>query len=55
MLLAKELLERGETEVVLEYFELCKKFWASPHRKLEQWAEDVKSNRIPQFGGNLAY
>jgi hypothetical protein len=55
MLLAKELLERGETAVVLEYFELCKKFWASPHRKLEQWADDVKSNRIPQFGGNLAY
>lgn len=55
MLLAKELLERGETEVVLEYFELCKKFWALPYRKLEQWADDVKSNRIPQFGGNLAY
>ncbi len=55
MLLAKELLERGETEVVLEYFELCKKFWALPYRKLEQWANDVKANRIPQFGGNLAY
>jgi tetratricopeptide (TPR) repeat protein len=55
MVLAKELLERGETEVVLEYFELCKKFWASPEKKLEQWADDVKSNRIPRFGGNLAY
>jgi len=55
MLLAKELLERGETEVVLEYFELCKKFWALPHSKLEQWADDVKSNRIPQFGDNLGY
>mgnify|MGYP001338125743 CR=1 FL=1 len=55
MLLAKEFLERGETEVVLEYFELCKKFWASPNRRLEQWADDVKSNRNPQFGGNLAY
>lgn len=55
MLLAKELLERGETEVVLEYFELCKKFWASPNRKLEQWADDVKSKRNPQFGGNLAH
>jgi hypothetical protein len=55
MLLAKELLERGETKVVLEYFDLCKKFWTSPHRQLEQWADDVKSNRIPQFGGNLAY
>lgn len=55
MLLAKELLERGETEVVLEYFELCKEFWASPNRKLEEWADDVKSNCIPQFGGNLNY
>ena len=55
MALAKELLERGESEVVLEYFELCKKFWDSPRRGLEQWTEDVKANRIPQFGGNLAY
>lgn len=55
MQLAKELLERGEREVVLEYFDLCKKFWTSPRRDLEQWAEEVKSNRIPNFGGNLAY
>lgn len=55
MQLAKELLERKETEVVLEYFELCKKFWASPLRKLEQWTDDVKSKRTPQFGANLAY
>jgi hypothetical protein len=55
MLLAKELLERGETEVVLEYFAQCAKFWKSPRRKLEQWVEDVKADRIPQFGGNLAY
>lgn len=55
MLLARELLERGETEVVLEYFELCQKFWKSPRRELEQWVDDVKSDRIPRFGGNLAY
>jgi hypothetical protein len=55
MLLAKELLERGETEVVLEYFALCKKFWKSPTGILEQWTRDVKSKRIPQFGGNLLY
>ena len=55
MRLAKELLERGEAEVVLEYFELCKEFWISPRRQLEQWLADVKANRIPQFGGNLAY
>lgn len=55
MQLAKELLERGEPDVVLEYFELCKKFWTSQRRKLEQWADDVKSKRIPEFGGNLVY
>ncbi len=55
MQLAKELLERGETEVVLDYFELCKTFWKSGDRDLKRWSEDVKSNRIPQFGGNLAY
>lgn len=55
MQLARELLERGETEVVLEYFELCGKFWASHQKKLEEWTDDVKSNRVPDFGGNLEY
>lgn len=55
MLLAKELLEQGETEVVLEYFDLCREFWTSPRRQLEQWTDDVKANRIPHFGANLAY
>lgn len=45
MQLAKELLERGETEVVLEYFELCRKFWTSPNQNLDRWADDVKANR----------
>lgn len=55
MLLAKELLERGETATVLQYFELCKEFWNSPRRELDRWTDDVKANRIPQFGANLAY
>lgn len=50
MLLAKELLERGEKAVVLEYLGLCKKFWTSPNQELEQWTNDVRSNRIPKFG-----
>lgn len=55
MLLAQELLQQGEKEIVLEYFELCKKFWKSPRRGLERWIEDVKADRTPAFGGNLAY
>lgn len=52
MLLAKELLEKEETEVVLQYFELCKKFWKKP-KKLEKWTEEVEKGVIPDFGNNL--
>lgn len=55
MTLAKELLKRGEREAVLEYFELCKKFWKSGDRNLKQWSDDVKADRTPQFGANLRY
>jgi hypothetical protein len=34
MLLAQELLERGEKEVVLEYFDLCRAFWGLGHDSL---------------------
>jgi hypothetical protein len=55
MTLAQELLEKGEQEVVLEYFELCKKFWtgASHHQKLDQWAAEVKKGKVPDFDTNL--
>ena len=53
MRLAAELLERGEKDVVLEYFELCSKFW--PSEKLADWAAMVKGGRMPDFGGNLVY
>ncbi len=55
MTLAKELLERGEKDVVLEYFALCDNFWKSPRRKLDHWIDEVKASRIPDFGANLAY
>ena len=53
MRLAADLLERGEKDVVLEYFELCSKFW--PSEKLDDWAAMVKGGRMPDFGGNLVY
>jgi len=49
MLLAKQLLGHGETEAVLEYFELCGKYWTAGRLNLDQWTEDVKANRTPQF------
>ncbi len=51
MSLARDLLEKGEQETVLQYLELCRKFW--PSEKLDQWAKDIHAGRIPDFGGNL--
>ena len=53
MSLAKELLERSEREVVLQYFDLCGKFWDDG--KLNRWKGDVQAGRIPNFGANLLY
>ncbi len=53
MSLAKELLEKGERDVVLQYFELCSEFWKSGAKKLQDWSEVVKGNRTPDFGANL--
>ncbi len=66
MSLAKALLERGEREPVLQYFELCSSFWAveqvptrdgvmSAAEALAMWAEKAKANEIPDFGPNLVY
>lgn len=55
MTLAKDLLEKGEKDVVLEYFELCRRFWRMDRGKLDQWSREVRRGRIPDFGANLLY
>jgi tetratricopeptide (TPR) repeat protein len=52
MHLASELLEHGEKDVVLQYFEECKTFWKFGEVKLNQWADQVKSGVTPDFGFN---
>ncbi len=55
MILAKELLEKGQRDVVLEYFQLCGKSWSAGRGQLARWTAQVKAGEIPQFGANLAY
>jgi len=55
MSLAKDLLENGETDIVLEYFELCRKFWEMHNGKLDLWSKEVRDGKIPDFGPNLIY
>ncbi len=55
MQLARELLKKGETDVVLEYFQLCSGFWESGQDQLDEWSATVKAGKIPNFGANLRY
>lgn len=56
MSLAKELLAKGEKDAVLQYFELCSKFWGKMHQgKLDVWTAAVKAGETPEFGANLKY
>lgn len=55
MTLAKELLQKGEKEVVLKYFEFCLKFWKSGKERLDKWSADVKDGKMPNFGTSLSY
>lgn len=55
MTLARELLQKGEKETVLRYFELCRKFWEMGGERLDTWTHAVKNNQIPDFGANLRY
>jgi tetratricopeptide (TPR) repeat protein len=55
MSLAKELLEKGEKETVLQYFELCRKFWGMGGENLDNWTKEVNAGKVPHFGANLIY
>jgi tetratricopeptide (TPR) repeat protein len=55
MMLARELLEKGQRDVVLEYFLLCGKFWSYDRGQLARWTAQVKAGGIPEFGTNLVY
>ncbi len=57
MTLARLLLERGERDVVLEYFNLCRVFWKSGVERglLDRWSLVVKNGGMPEFAANLVY
>ncbi len=53
--LAKDLLEKGERDVVIQYLELCRKFWEMHKGSLDKWIQEIKDGKIPNFGANLVY
>jgi hypothetical protein len=53
--LAKDLLEKGERDTVLEYFMLCREFWKKDYGKLDKWMQEVMDGKTPDFGANIFY
>jgi hypothetical protein len=55
MTLAKELLGKGQSDIVLQYFALCRNFWEDGRRQLDEWSAAVRGGEIPDFSRNLNY
>ena len=53
MTLASELLQKGERDAVLAYFELCRSFWRMGDQRLDSWSDLVRKGETPVFGPNL--
>jgi hypothetical protein len=50
LILAKELLDHGEREVVLEYLTRCVSLWPRGQDALQIWIADIKRGSKPNFG-----
>jgi hypothetical protein len=55
MALAQKLLKKGEKGVVLQYLDLCGKFWEGHQNTLDDWKKTIKDGGVPDFGANLVY
>ncbi|HEV3446019.1 MAG TPA: hypothetical protein VG099_15365 [Gemmataceae bacterium] len=55
MMLAKELLECGEREAVIQYLDLCTNFWQTADHRPERWIHEIQRGQMPDFGANLVY
>ena len=55
MLLASELIEKGERDAAVEYLDLCAKFWVMQDGKIEGWKAVIREGGMPNFGASLGY
>jgi tetratricopeptide (TPR) repeat protein len=55
MMLARELIRKGDRKPVVEYLDSCGKFWKTGDKKLQRWRAEVKVGVTPDFGANLRY
>jgi hypothetical protein len=55
MQLAKRMIEKGERETVIQYFDLCSTFWKMEKGRLEKWKRIVNEGGMPDFKANLVF
>jgi len=55
MMLAKELLEKGQAPAVLQFLVLCREFWKQDGGRLSAWSDAIRQHEMPDFGANLEY
>ena len=55
MSLAKDLLDAGERDSVLTFFDQCRVFWKLDFGALDKWTDQVRNGQTPNFGANLVY
>lgn len=55
MALANSLLLEGEKDVVLQYLNKSKMYWAAGENILDEWILVINNNEIPNFGANINY
>lgn len=53
MMLARELLKKGDRKPVLEYLGSCGNFWKLGGKRLKRWRSEINAGAIPDFGANL--
>ena len=50
LILAKELFERGEREIVLQYLDNCLTLWPRGEAILRIWISEIQQGKTPNFG-----
>jgi hypothetical protein len=55
MALARELLARGERDVVVQYLSECATFWKMDRGALSTWTAAIQAGKAPDFGANLRF
>jgi tetratricopeptide (TPR) repeat protein len=50
MTLAKELIDRGERDVVINYLTMCNDFWQTDDHRPDQWIRVIQQGGVPDFG-----